>query len=31
MFHGRIIDDLSMKTIDSSTADNHESSFMYWY
>ena len=25
MFHGRIIDDFSMTTIDSTTADNHES------
>ena len=25
MFHGRIIDDFSITTVDSTTADNHES------
>ena len=28
MFHGRIIDDFSMITIDSSTVDNHESTLV---
>ena len=30
MFHGRIIDDFSMVTIDSTTTDNHNSTFWYW-